>query len=183
MKHSQKALVLLETDLTSGWGLIEQLVLQVSWTGRVRGDAFSSHQQFALSHFHQRGFRCVKSVPEDTACLSSVHHTSCTSSDRSLYTSVPPTPAMTFLCLLNFFLWFGLLICICWCIQAGIPGLPVSLDSPTWFHTHEARLQGLNQYELLDNIPYRGVLYRIPPTRPSGESPNREDISTLRLLI
>ena len=46
------------------------------------------------------------------------------------------------------------------------------------------RLQSANpEYKLLDDISYLDFLNGIPPTWVPGESPNRENISTLRLLV
>jgi len=40
------------------------------------------------------------------------------------------------------------------------------------------------QYKLLiDNLPYHNFLHRVSLTRVPGGSPNREDISTLSLLV
>ena len=42
--------------------------------------------------------------------------------------------------------------------------------------------RGYNQCELLDDVSYLDFLHHILPTWVLGEIPNREDISTLRLL-
>jgi len=50
--------------------------------------------------------------------------------------------------------------------------IPVSLN-----------LKSAKQYKLIDHISYRNFLHRIFPARVPSESPNREDISTLRLVV